>query len=55
MLKTLATDPAWLAGTAQTGSVPYIKSPEETRDFMQTQFQLYRLLGEQLGLIDAKM
>lgn len=54
-LKTIATDPAWLAGTAQTGSVPYVKSPEETRDFVQGQYQLYRTLGEQLGLIDAKM
>lgn len=54
-LKTIATDPAWLAGTAQTGSLPYVKSPEETRDFVQGQFQLYRTLGEQLGIIDSKM
>lgn len=54
-LRTIATDPAWLAGTAQTGSLPYVKSPEETRDFVQGQFQLYRTLGEQLGIIDGKM
>ncbi|MEN9629351.1 MAG: hypothetical protein RJA10_2578, partial [Pseudomonadota bacterium] len=54
-LKAIAADPAWLAGTAQTGSVPFVKSPEETRDFVQGQYQLYRSLGEQLGLIDAKM
>ena len=54
-LKTIAADPAWQAGTAQTGSVPYVKTPEETRDFVQGQYQLYRTLGEQLGLIDAKM
>ncbi|WP_088279970.1 tripartite tricarboxylate transporter substrate binding protein [Ideonella sp. A 288] len=53
-LKALATDPAWLAGTAQTGSVPYVKSPDETRDFVQGQYQLYRTLGEQLGIIDGK-
>ncbi len=55
LLKTVAADPAWQAGTAQTGSVPYIKSPEETKEFARTQYQLYRSLGEQLGIIDGKM
>ncbi len=54
-LKAVAADPAWLAGTAMTGSLPYVKSPEETRDFVQGQYQLYRSLGEQLGIIDSKM
>lgn len=53
VLKTIATDPAWLAGTAATGSVPFVKSPEETRDFMKGQFEMYRALGEQMGIIDA--
>jgi tripartite-type tricarboxylate transporter receptor subunit TctC len=53
-LKTIAADPAWLAGTAQTGSLPFVKSADETRDFVQGQYQLYRALGEQLGIIDAK-
>lgn len=55
VLKTIATDPAWLAGTAQTGSLPYVKSPEETRDFTHAQYQLYRSLGEQMGIIDGKL
>lgn len=54
-MKLIAADPAWQAGTAQTGSLPFVKSPEETRDFVQAQYQLYRTLGEQLGIIDAKM
>ena len=54
-MKTIAADPAWQSGTAQTGSLPYVKSPEETRDFTQGQYQLYRTLGEQLGIIDTKM
>jgi tripartite-type tricarboxylate transporter receptor subunit TctC len=54
-MKQMAADPAWQAGTAQTGSLSYIRSPEETRDFVQGQFQLYRSLGEQMGIIDAKM
>lgn len=54
-LKTIAADPIWKAGTAQTGSIPSILSPEETKTFVQKQYQLYRILGEQLNLIDAKM
>lgn len=52
-LKTISADPAWQAGTAQTGSLPMVLSSEETRAFMQKQYQLYRSLGEQLNLIDA--
>ena len=54
-MKAIAADPAWQAGTAMTGSLPYVKSPEETRDFVQAQYQLYRSLGEQLGIIDGKL
>lgn len=54
-LKTISTDPAWLATTAQTGSLPYVKSPDETKEFARSQYQLYRSLGEQLNIIDSKM
>ena len=54
-LRTIAKDPVWLAATAQTGSVPSIRTPDETRSFVQKQYQLYRSLGEQLNLIDSKM
>ncbi len=54
-MKTIAADPQWQAATAQTGSIPTVKSPEETRTFTQQQYQLYRSLGESLNLIDAKM
>lgn len=54
-LKTIAADPAWQAGTAQTGSIPSVLSSEETKAFVEKQYQLYRALGEQLNLIDAKM
>ncbi len=53
-MQTIAKDPAWLAGTAQTGSLPYVKSPEESRAFAKAQYELYRSLGESLGIIDAK-
>jgi tripartite-type tricarboxylate transporter receptor subunit TctC len=54
-LKKVAVDPAWQAGTAQTGSIPYVKPPMETKEFARQQHELYRSLGESLGLIDAKM
>ncbi len=54
-LKTVAADPAWQAGTAMTGSLPYVKSPEETKEFARGQYDLYRSLGESLNIIDRKM
>jgi tripartite-type tricarboxylate transporter receptor subunit TctC len=54
-LKTIAADPAWIAATEQTGSIPFVRPPEETRDFVRKQYQLYRSLGEQLNIIDSKM
>ncbi len=55
-MKAVAADPAWIAGTTQTGSVPYVRSPEETKEFARKQYDLYRSLGEMLDLIDkAKM
>ena len=53
-LKAISTDPAWLAATAVTGSVPYVKSPDETREFARAQFELYRALGEQMNIIDSQ-
>ena len=54
-LKTIAADPAWQAGTAQTGSISYVKSPAETKEFARQQHELYRALGESLNIIDAKI
>jgi tripartite-type tricarboxylate transporter receptor subunit TctC len=51
-MKSVATDAAWIAATEKIGSIPYVKSPEETRVFARDQFQLYRALGESLKLID---
>ncbi|OUL98830.1 Bug family tripartite tricarboxylate transporter substrate binding protein [Variovorax sp. JS1663] len=54
-LKTIAADPAWIAATEQTYSIPFVRPPEATREFVRQQYQLYRSLGEQLNIIDAKM
>ncbi len=50
-LKKVAKDKAWLKLTKSLGSVPYIKSPAETKVFVQKQFKVYRKLGEKLGLL----
>ncbi|QIL79804.1 tripartite tricarboxylate transporter substrate binding protein [Diaphorobacter sp. HDW4A] len=52
-MTTIAEDPQWRTMTAQTGSLPYIRSPEQTREFVQKQYELYRSLGESLNIIDA--
>ena len=53
-LKMVAADPTWLAATAQTGSLPFVRSPDETREFAKSQYTLYKTLGELLNLIDSK-
>lgn len=53
-MQKVAKDPAWLKSTAVTGSIPYVKGPEETREFARQQHQLYRTLGESLNIIDSK-
>ena len=51
-LKVVAEDTGWQTGTANSASVPFVRSPEETREFIQNQYQLYRGLGEMHNLID---
>jgi tripartite-type tricarboxylate transporter receptor subunit TctC len=52
LMKTVASDASWIAATEKIGSIPYVKSPDETRSFARDQFQIYRALGESLRLID---
>ncbi|MCF8041294.1 MAG: tripartite tricarboxylate transporter substrate binding protein [Desulfarculaceae bacterium] len=50
-LQQVAKDKTWLKMTKSLGSLPYIKSPEETKAFVKKQFTVYRQLGEKLGLV----
>lgn len=54
-IRTISTDPAWVAATATTGSLPLVKTPEETKQYVKGQYQLYRSLGESLNIVDSKM
>jgi len=53
-MDAIGKDEQWRSMTAQTGSIPYIRSPEDTREFTRKQYELYRSLGEMLNIIDAK-
>ena len=53
-LQTIAKDEQWRAMTAQTGSLPYVQSPEDTQEFARQQYELYVSLGQSLDIIDKK-
>lgn len=50
-LQQVAEDKAWLKMTNSLGAMPYIKSPAETKVFVEKQFKVYRALCEKLGLL----
>jgi tripartite-type tricarboxylate transporter receptor subunit TctC len=50
-LQKVGKDKTWLKMTNSLGSVPYIKSPAETKAFVEKQFKVYRELGQKLGLL----
>ena len=52
MIRSLPDDPAWVRGTGLSGSIPYTRTLEETREFARNQYQMYRVLGESLNIID---
>ena len=51
IMPEIAKDPDWLARTKMMGAIPFIRSPQETRDFVQKQYGMYRKLGEKRSLI----
>jgi tripartite-type tricarboxylate transporter receptor subunit TctC len=53
-MKVIANDAAWRNATALTGSLPFVRSPDETKAFVEKQYLLYRSLGESLNIIDSK-
>lgn len=54
-VRAVGDDPAWRRATELSGSIPYIRSPAQTREFARGQFQLYRALGESLNLVDKPL
>ncbi len=51
-LVQIARDRSWLEGNARIGGIPAIRSPAETRKFVEEQYELYKGLAELLGIRD---
>ena len=51
VLHQVSEDDEWVDRTRRLGSVPRILDPDETADFVEEQFAVYRELGEALDLI----
>jgi tripartite-type tricarboxylate transporter receptor subunit TctC len=49
-LAQLARDRDWLDGNARIGGIPAMRSPVETRKFVQEQYELYERLALSLGI-----
>jgi len=52
VMRAVAADSAWVSATEKVGSVPFVRGPDDTRNFARAQFQTYRALGESLKIID---
>lgn len=50
-LQKVGKDAQWMAATEKIGSVPHIKSPEDTAKFVQSQYETYYKLGKSLGIV----
>ncbi len=54
LMKSLVNDAAWVRTTELTGSIPFQRGPDYTREYARGQFQMYRALGESLNIIDKE-
>lgn len=50
ILLRLKDDASWIKNTRNMGSIPYIQSPEETRQFVQEQVSKFEKLGADMDL-----
>ncbi len=50
-LQSLKTDESWLEATKKLGSIPMVLSPEETRAFVEKQFNTFRDVADKLGMV----
>ena len=50
VLAAIKDDPEWVTQVKRRGSIPSVMSPEETRRFVEAQFNSYRSLSSQLSI-----
>lgn len=50
-LQKVGKDPQWISATEKIGSVPHIKSPEDTANYVKDQYETYYKLGKSLNIV----
>ena len=50
-LQKVGKDQQWIGATEKIGSVPHIKSPEDTAQYVKDQYETYYKLGKSLGIV----
>lgn len=50
-LQKVSKDQQWIGATEKIGSVPHIKSPEDTAQYVKEQYETYYTLGKSLGIV----
>lgn len=50
-LQKVAKDAQWINATERIGSVPHIKSPEDTATYVKEQYETYYKLGKSLNIV----
>jgi tripartite-type tricarboxylate transporter receptor subunit TctC len=50
-LQKVSKDPQWIGATERIGSVPHIKTPEDTAQYVKEQYETYYNLGKSLGIV----
>lgn len=50
-MEQIKNDKTWTSLTMRLGAVPMVRGPEETKAFVDRQFQTYRKMGEELDLL----
>lgn len=50
-LQKVGKDPQWINATEKIGSVPHIKTPEDTAAYVKEQYETYYKLGKSLNIV----
>lgn len=50
-LGMIAQDESWIASTSKLGSIPMVLSPEDTRAFVEQQYNTFNTVADKLGMV----
>ena len=50
-LASIKTDASWIEATEKLGSIPNVMSPEDTRTFVEEQFNTFRGIADKLDMV----